>query len=427
MSSPGVRGIGHNAFALVVSSCATGVLGLAYWALMGRWFPADDVGAAAAVISTATVLSAFGNLGLGSYLERFLALVPGSQRRLVIRVMTAGTGCGALLAVIFLIVGPRDAVLGSGWAMVGFPLVVATFAWFALLDHVSIALRSAQWAAAKNITHAVLKLLAALGASTLLWGRVGIVWTWVAAAVLTGLLTWWALRRRLSDAGPGDSASAEWPTRAERRRFVLGNFGIYVATAVVPLTLPLIVVARVGTAQNAYFALVWSMVTAVIVLMAVLTGPYVAAASADPGDALALTGRFVGILFAVGCVAALGFAFVGPWVLRIAGPDYVTNGIGLIRLAAVAMPLATAGLIFTAIARVRRRLLPALFIQGISAATTLTLSTLWIADHGLIAVGWALLIAECLVVVLVTVLLARLALQRRAQRRHTRRRLQPVG
>ncbi|GAB23449.1 hypothetical protein GOPIP_054_00090 [Gordonia polyisoprenivorans NBRC 16320 = JCM 10675] len=425
--APTGQTIARSSAALVVSGLGTAVLGLVYWVLAGRMYPASEVGAAAAVITTATMLSAFGNLGIGAYLERFLPIAGERSLTLPSRGLLIGASCGALLGCGFLIVGPTSEMFDGAVQMWMFPIVVVVLSSFAMLDHVSIAMGRADWSAQKNIVHAVAKLAAA-AALALSADRLGLIGSWVVTAAIAAALLWWVARRELRlRAADLVSTSMALPAWRTQRRFLAGNYGVYVAGAITPLILPPVVIARVGADQNAYFSIVWSLVSAVLVLLTMLLGPYVAAMSADdaarPANspvspnvqvALRRTRQFVAILVGGAMVAALVLIVIGPVFLRLAGADYAAHGTVLLRLGATALPLAAVGLAFVGICRVRCRLGPALAVQVISAVTMLSLTAAWIGDHGLIAAGWAMVIAEGTAATLVAVPLAR-ALGGRAQ------------
>lgn len=386
--------------ALAVSGAITAGIGLVFWIAMGRLYPPAEVGAAAAVITTATMLSAFGNLGLGAYLERFLPVAGAASLILPRRGLLTGATMGALLAAGFLLVGPTSEMFAHPAQMALFPVVVVILSGFALLDHISIALHRADWAARKNIAHALAKLVGAIAVASFA-GRLGIVTTWALTAVVLSAMTWVVAKRVLRTAAQASSTGNRLPAGSAQWRFIAVNYGVYVAGALTPLLLPPIVIGLVGADQNAYFAIVWSLVSAVIVLLTMLMGPYVAAVAADPGHAVALTRRFVVILAVVSGTAAIGLVTVGPLLLRLAGPGYAAEGAPLMRLAAVAIPLAACGLAFTAVCRVRGNLMPALAVQTLNAIVMLTLCATWIGRHGLQGAGWGLILAEGLTAALV--------------------------
>ncbi|MAU80703.1 MAG: polysaccharide biosynthesis protein [Gordonia sp.] len=409
-------GIERNSLALAISGVVTAGVGLVYWIVMGRLYPPGEVGAAAAVITTATMLSAFGNLGLGAYFERFLPIAGARSVRLPIRGLAVGASVGALLGLGFLLVGPTSEMFASPAQMVLFPVVVVVLSGFALLDHISIAMQRADWAARKNIAHAVLKLLVAAGVAAVA-GRLGMILGWVVtAALLSGALCVVARRALVQAARTPAAVDVDLPPWSQQWRFIAGNYGIYVASSLTPLLLPPVVIGLLGAESNAYFAIVWSLVSAVLVLMTMLMGPYVAAVSAAPEDVVSLTRRFVAILAVVAGVASLGLLTVGPLLLRLAGPGYSDAGTPLMRLAAIAIPCAVAGLAFTAICRVRRRLLPALLVQSLNAVVMLTLCALWISRDGLAGAGWAMIVAEAITTVLVAIPVARALLDRPPRR-----------
>lgn len=383
-------GLGKSSLALTVSAAATAVIGLVYWILVGRLYPPSEVGSAAAVIAAATMLAGFANLGLGSYFERFLPLSGGGRGRQAVRGMAIAAGFGLFLGTVFVFVGPTDEMFANTTQQVIFPLFVVILSGFALLDHITIGMYRAHWGAGKNITHAVAKLLCAVAASFFI-GRTGIAGTWVGTALIASLVVgFFALRTARREEAPADCL----PPVRERMTFTFANYGVFVVGALTPLMLPMIVIAAVGADHSAYFSIPWSLLTAVLVLLTMLTGPYVSAASDPSADIRALTVRFGGIMLAIAGTACIGLIAVGPLVLRTAGDEYATHGGPVLAVAAFALPLAAVGYAYTAVCRVRRRIRGALAIQMIVAAILLSLTVWQLPQQGLVAVSWAMVIAE---------------------------------
>ena len=401
-------GLGRNSLALAISAAVTGVLGLVYWALIGRMYPAREVGAAAAIITTATMLSAFGNLSFGALFERF---VPVAGPRLPVLVRTGfvtGAVVGALLAVGFLWIGPTDSLF-TGWLdRALFPVVVVSFSVFALLDHTAVGLRRGTWAAQKNISHAVIKCVLVLVCAAVAT-RATIVWTWVGpAVVLSAVLGVVVIRRiRTEPALTGQSL----PPTKELGGYLAGTYLLYVVGALAPLLLPLIVVAHLGTELNAYFAIAWSLVTALVVLLTILMGPYIAAAAADSANAYRLTQRFLLIMGIVGGSGAAFLGLAGPALLSLVGPQYREFGGPLLQLAALGIVPALFGYAYSAISRLLGRLRYAVAAQCINAALMLGLGVAWVDVDGLRGLAYAFITAEVTTAVLVIVPLA-LAIRR---------------
>lgn len=409
---PPGRSLERNSLALTLSALVTGGIGLIYWVALAKVYPASEVGAAAAIITTATMLSAFGNLSFGAVFERFLPQAGRTATSMVLRGTGTGAVLGTLLGCVFLTVGPTDEMFTRTWEMALFPVVIAVFSVFALGDHTAVGLREAGWAAGKNVTHAVVKLILAL-ACAFTASRLAIVWTWTApaaiAAVALAVLMW----RRLRSASYRDVEPA-LPPRREIAEFLVSAYGIYVVSALAPLILPLVVIATLGADANAHFAIAWSLVSAVLVLLTMLTGPYVAAAAADPADVFALTKRFTAVIGGVCVAGVILFAVVGPWILGFLDDRYSEAGVPLLRLVACALPLVIVPTLYNAIARVTRRMRLAVAVQMLNAAVILGMSMELISQHGTIAMGWAYIAAEGVSMALLAVPLTRAIIRMRA-------------
>ena len=216
LSTEGPSAEGHslerNSLALTVSALLTGVVGLVYWAILGRLYPAREVGAAAAVITTATMLSAFGNFGIGGLFERFLPLAGQRSKSLVGAGFAVGAVGGLLLGGGFLLLGPTSEMFLHPFEYWLFPVVVVVFSTFAMLDHTAVAFREAGWAAGKNVAHAIVKLVLA-AALAFTASHLAIIWTWtvpalIAALVLGVMVARRLLHARLSERGVAVATSA---------------------------------------------------------------------------------------------------------------------------------------------------------------------------------------------------------------------------
>ncbi|PRC56422.1 AMP-dependent synthetase, partial [Mycobacterium sp. ITM-2017-0098] len=74
------------------------------------------------------------SLGLDVLYERFLPMAGTRAPVLLHRGFLLAAGMGVLVGCLLVVVGPRDPLFQSGWAMAGFPLMVAVLAVFVLLD-----------------------------------------------------------------------------------------------------------------------------------------------------------------------------------------------------------------------------------------------------------------------------------------------------
>lgn len=401
LASPGLE---SNAAALMLASVATGGLGLVYWAVAERFFDTAEVGRASAVISTATMLASVSCLSLGGAYQRFLPLAGRASTRLVVAGLTLTATVALVLGGLFLLVNPsNERLFNSTTEYVLFPFIVVAFAAYALTDPILTGLRLAKTVAAKNITLSVLKivpiaLLAGTGSALALSGS----WAVLALAV-TAVAVVYLLRRT----GERREVEPELPPVRELWAFQGVYFTMTLVVTVTPLVLPLIVVSQLGTEQNAYFNLAWTMCSAVGLLRTGVGSSFIVEASAPDADQPALFRRLVKMLGAVAVVSAAGLALGGPLVLYVVSPDYFHAATGLVLVMAIDSLVGTVVIVYFLLAQILRRLRLMLVIQIVIVVTTLTTTMALVPEVGLIGVGLGSLTAQLVAVIVVALPLRR--------------------
>ncbi|RJO73425.1 lipopolysaccharide biosynthesis protein [Nocardia panacis] len=392
-----------NSLALLGANIATAVLGLGFWAVAARLYPARELGVGAALITSSVLLSTLSNLSLGSMYERFLPGAGTHAGALVRRGCAAVVALATLLALGLVWLGPR-AMFPSAATAVEFVVGTGFLALFALFDQLLNGLGVGRWAAAKNTWHAVAKLVLLIAFSFGARGPV-LYLCWVAPAAVSVCWLAGAVRRRIGS-DPRYLRSIALPPLRELAAYFLGSYGIVVINALAPLIVPLVVLGRLGSAANAYFTVSWSLVTAILVTITMLGGPYVAEAASHTEQLRTLTIRFVRL---VGAAAVAGSALLlaAPLLLEVVGPQYRAQGTDLLRLAALFIPLAAVGVLYDGISRVRRRLRLAIVARIVCTVTILLGALAWTGSGGITAVGWACAAAEALSAALVAVPLLR--------------------
>ncbi|QBJ98808.1 lipopolysaccharide biosynthesis protein [Rhodococcus sp. ABRD24] len=380
--------------ALMASSVLTGLLGLVFWAATARLFPADQVGVASALISTAIMLSTLSNLSLGAMYERFLPVAGHRAGVLLI----SGFGVVALVALVLavgmIILGPRDVLFENRLEILIYPLFVIALALFALQDQTVSGLGVARWAAWKNIVHAVVKLVAVIALAGTA-SALSIVASWGVTAALT-VVTVFALMRAKVRRDPRYTLEPDLPPRRELGVYFGSSYGISALGSIAPLVVPLLVVVHVGAAANAYFAVTWSIVSALYIMVNLMVGPFVAEAAAHPEKLVSLAVRFVRTIAVVAVVGGLGLAFAAPVALQLVGAEYRTQGTPLLHLAAVFIPLTVVGAVYDGLARVDRKLTLAVVTTCLSTAVIIVGTIVLTRSIGVAGVGWAYLSAEAI-------------------------------
>lgn len=392
------RGFTRNAVAVAVSGAVTGVFGLLFWFAAGRLFPAASVGAASVLINTTTMVSTLSSAALGGMYERFLGNAHADVRSLVFGGQCVTVFLSVCLSVILATAGPLNHVVHGSGELAAYAVFQATMCIYALQDHVATGLGVARWSAAKNIVHAGAKLLMLVGIATAAT-PFAIVFSWWLPALVTGAVLAFVTSKRMRRAAQDGHASTLPPVR-ELWSFFFGSLGLVVAGTAIPLAMPLIVVARFGITMSAYFAISWSVISAAVIVMHMLVGPFVAAVSTCPPESsVHLLRRFGLILTSLAVLAGLGLGILGPLMLKLVGHDYYVNGRALMYFAALTVPLAVVLILYQASSRVLRKLRLAVVLEGLSAAIVLVGISISPTDRGLVVVGMWFLIAQGVVAV----------------------------
>lgn len=390
------RALGIDIAAVMTSSAATGILGFAFWTVAARGYDTAEVGRASAIISSATFIAILANFSLGSLYERFLPLAGGLTQRLVRQGTLFAGVVGLLFGAAFLVVGPRIELFPNWYEAALFPAFVAVLAIYALQDQVLIGLGRARTIATKNISQSITKLIAVAALIPLASGA-AIVGSWVVpAAVITAVIAMVVIRR---EARRREGAPALPPTR-EVFQFFASSYVISAVTVSVPLLVPLIVVAQLGTEMNAYFSMCWLVIHTLGVLIGATAAPFIATASTPGADVRSCTKRFVLLCGGAAIAGSLTLIVMGPLILGILGPGYAEHGTTLIRMMALTLPSVALMTVYTALARLRRRLRLAVTAQILLGVTVVVGVILTTPRWGLNAVGYSYLSAELLCTIL---------------------------
>jgi O-antigen/teichoic acid export membrane protein len=391
-----------NTISLILSNVVTCVLGLFFWGFAARVFPANYVGVAAALINSALMLSTLSILSIDRIYERFLPVAGNRAKEFLTRgflIVALVSTAGGIGLIVF---GPRQALFTSGWVMAAYPVFVMVIAVFILQDKVVAGLGVARWAAAKNVTHAVSKLvvliiIALLASAGALAGTAAastaIVAAWGGTAAVIAVVVFVAIYRRCRD-HPRFQLTPKLPTWGELWSFFGSSFGITAMLSIGALVVPLIVVAQAGAAANAYFQIAWQFIGALYLTVHLVVSPYVAEVATHPDKVVALSWRTVRMLIAVAVAGSAGLLLLGPVMLSLVGAEYRTGGEALLQLAAIFVPLSVVGAAYEGFARAQRRLRLQLTMTFVSTVIVICGSLIGTRYLGATGVGWAYLAAE---------------------------------
>ena len=395
----------RNGYALVFSSAATSVLGVVYWVLAARHYTTEAIGLNSAVLSTMMFLASLAQLNLMNALNRFVPSAGVATTRLVI--YAYGISAIIAVAVSFIFVLGVDvwspalqlfvSAPGFGWWF-----ALATLAWciFVLQDSVLTGLRQATWVPIENLFFALGKiiLLVALAAVLPLYG---VLASWIIPLVLISLPLNLLIFRRLIPQHVRSTVQAAQPIVPRQiAHYVAGDYMsslIWIATVDL---MPLVVVQQAGATANAYFFLSWTIAYSLYTISRNMGMSLITEAAIAPARLYAYSYRaFIQtarLLVPIVAVLVIG----APYILQLFGGNYAAESTTLLRLLCLSALPSIVVTLYLSIARVQRRMTALLVVQGMVCLLVITLGFWLLNWYGIVGLGWAWLISQTIMAVL---------------------------
>jgi O-antigen/teichoic acid export membrane protein len=388
----------RNGLYIMGTTAVTSLLGFGFWIVAARVLSVTEVGRAAALVSAMVFVAVFTNLGVGQvFVSRLASRAAGRDWSL-----TVTTGL-ALVTIVSLVVGAVAAFLlptlipalkgglGAG-AFLLLPIGVAAAACSVVLDFACIAERHAKLAFIRNTVAAILRV-AVIGVAALgpLDGTTWILAIWAGSFLLIDVF---AVTRALPSLGHEFRLTMRgWKRElAQMRGLIAGHQSINVGAQASTYLLPVLVSARLGVTENAYFYITFMLSSALFFIAPAISNALFAEGAHAPehlGENLRRAIKY--ILLLAGPPAAI-LVVAGPAILGLFGPAYADEGGTLLLILVGAAVFDSVLQLALAVLRVRHRLREAaaatwaMLIVAVGA-TWVLLPPLGLEGAG---VGWAI-------------------------------------
>jgi O-antigen/teichoic acid export membrane protein len=395
--------LARNGYALIANSGATGALGLVYWLLMARLYPAADVGHASAVYAAMNLLAGFTALNFNGALTRFIPLSGLKTRSFVLRSYLVSVLASVIVAALFLLTlrwwGPSYSDLDGRLAGLVFAGCVVAWALFTVQDSVLVGLRSAFWVLVENALFGVVKLVLLVLLVTALPHHLGIYASWMLPVFVAVPLVNALIFGRLVPRHATLTQHYEPPSTRQITRFLAGDYaGAMCLLATVSL-LPVVVAARTDAESTAYFYIAWA-IAGIIDMIGI-----------NMGMSLTVEGSFDAAQLAANCRKALRkiswmllpcallFGLLAPEVLRLFGPGYAAHGAPVLELLAAATLPRAATELYLGVLRARSKTTLVAVIQAARAVIMLGLAAVLTGYVGTVGAGIAVLVSQGVIAV----------------------------
>lgn len=393
----GEQSLFRNSLYIMGTTAVTSLLGFGFWLVAARTLPAAEVGRSAALISAMLFVSVFTNLGLGQVLvSRLASRAPGRDWSVSV---SAALG---LAAVASLVGGTIAAVLLptlipalkgglNPLTFVLLPLGVTGAACSLVIDYACIAERQARLSFLRNGAAAVLRVaLIPLVDVVPVDGTTWILGVWAASFLLIDAV---ALFRELPALGHDfRPALAGWREElAQVRRLVAGHQSINLGIQSSSYLLPVLVAARLGPQENAYFYTTFMVASALFFIAPAIGNALFAEGAHEPEHLGRDVRRAARQVLMLAGPPALVLILAGPFILGLFGEAYAEEGDTLLLILIAAAAFDSVLQLALAVLRVKHRLTEAALVTWATlvvaiAATWLLLPPLELEGAGL---GWA--------------------------------------
>ncbi|MFJ8346837.1 lipopolysaccharide biosynthesis protein [Streptomyces sp. NPDC094153] len=391
--SPGGNPLFRNAYALMLNTGISAVLGLGYWLVAARYYSDDAVGQGSAAIAAMKLLAGLTAVTLTGALARFIPISGHATRHLIARTYMGSSVIVACAAGMFLLTldvwGPSYRFLHGLAHGLGF--VVAVMAWnlLTLQDGVLTGLRSAPWVPVGNTVFSAVKLALLVGLAVAI-PTTGVFVSWVAAIAFSIVpLGWLVFRRLVPRHVRATEDHARPPTARELGRFLAGDYtGSLFSLAVVYLV-PVIIAAQVSSADNAYFYITTTIGGTVNLLAINMGASLTVEGSHDPARLAANTRAALKRMARI-MLPICGLLFLlAPYILHVFGEGYANAATPLLRWFAVGALLRVVMETYFAVLRAQSRTAGLAWLQGLLCALVLGLTLLLLPRMGLTGAGVA--------------------------------------
>ncbi|GAA2197627.1 lipopolysaccharide biosynthesis protein [Streptomyces bangladeshensis] len=396
----------RNAYALMLNTGISAVLGLGFWLAAARHYSESAVGQGSAAIAAMKFLAGLTAVTLTGALARFIPVSGRRTGRLILGTYAGSSLVVALAAGVFLLTldawGPSYRFLHGTLNGLGFIAAVAAWNVLTLQDGVLTGLRSAPWVPVGNSVFSAVKL-ALLVAFAVALPTTGVFVSWVAAIATSVLPLGWLVFRRLVPRHVAETEDrADPPSPRQIGRFLAGDYtGSLFSLAVVYLV-PVIIAARVGSAENAYFYIATTIGGTTNLLALNMGASLTVEGSHDPARLAAHTRAALRRMARI-MLPIAGLLFLGaPWILGVFGAGYADAATPLLRWFAVGAVLRTVMEIHFAVLRAQSRTAGLAWLQGLLCVLVLGLTLLLLPRMGLTGAGVAEIASLAVIVAIAT-------------------------
>ncbi|MEM9632442.1 MAG: phosphotransferase [Pseudomonadota bacterium] len=390
-----------NGYAMIASTGLTSAIGIVFWMAATRFYDQSQVGLGAALIALMTPISYFGQMNLGTVLNRFLPTAGRQAGPLILKAYVAASLVSGAIALGFALgigtVTPALEVLKTDLVTTAV-FVSGTVIWtiFALQDAALSGLRLSVMIPFENTVYAVLKIAFLISFAFMATIPVnGIYLGWTIALIPVVLVInvlifrHLAIREHTGKTEPIELKSImsflSWDYAGSI--FLTAGFGLA----------PLMIASVAGVEANAPYHIAWTFTYSVYLIGRSMGISLLAESAAFPQRIIRLTSDAFCHTMLMMIVAVTVIWIGAPYLLELFGATYVTESTSILRILILSCLPWAATTTFIAALRAKGRTQIVASLQFATLVVFTASSALLLHKLGALGVAYGWLIAHSLV------------------------------
>lgn len=401
-----------NAYALIVNTGLTAILGAAYWVVAARIYDTNDVGRASALISAMMLISTLTQLDLAVVVIRFLPRAGTKSMKLVGISYAIAATVAVLATTVVLIIAhfmtDDDDLLHTSLSL-GAAFVVSTAVWsiFSLQDNVLTGLRRSTVIPIENTIYGAVKIVA-LAAFLPVFASSGIFASWTVPTAIVLIPINWLIFRKYIPRHVADTAAIEQPLVVKKIiKFIAGDYTSSLFSQASTVLLPILVLATLDATATAYFFIAQTVATSLDRVSLALSLSLTVESANDEKRFVEYTRTVLrrGLLMIGG--AALIVIVFAPLILSVFSEDYSEHATTALRLLALASVPRVLSMVYGSVARMHHKTHHIAIITAVQATILVGGSLLLMPHLGITGVGVAAVASQTIIAMAVLPLLLR--------------------
>ena len=387
----------RNAIFLMLNSAMYALTGFFFWIVAARLYPAAVVGIASSVLAAIGLLSMLSTLGLDYGLLRFLPAAGDKAGEMINTCFTIGGGITIIAALVYMaglriwspaLIPIRDNLLYFGaFVIFAFANTMQTFN-----SQCFIAARQSRFAMIQGWIIALLRFIP-LVLLAKAYQNFGIVSAWGLCLILSVIIAL-TFFQPIAYHGHRPTPSIKKEVIGRMLRFSFANYVGNILWAIPSLTLPILVVNRMGAEQNAYYYIGWAIAGMVFMIPTSISLAMMAEASYAEDRLVIEMKRSLKLIFLLLIPIIIALVLLGRTFLQFFGKAYAGNALQLLWILIVAaIPLSLNYVYFT-MRRVEKQMRSVILLSAVIAGGTLIGSYFLLPEMGIKGAGIAFLCSQ---------------------------------